>query len=63
MNAIPSLRDLEQAGHDAGALLDAYEADLERAIPMATNDGDKVALAADLKAVRALREEWFGGEA
>ena len=61
MKTIPTLRDLEEAGVDAGALLDAHEDELARSIPMTLNARDRLALAEDIKAIRALREEWFGG--
>ena len=64
MNALPTISELEAAGKDAGAILDAVEWDLERSIPMAANKADKSSLADDLKRVRELRQSYFaGGEA
>lgn len=63
MNPVPTFRELEDAGADAGAILDACEAELERSIPMAANKIDRADLAADLKRVRTLRLQWFGGSA
>ena len=63
MSAIPTIHELEAAGHDAGALIDAAEWELERAIPMARNKADKSHLADDLERVRRLRAEYFAGAA
>lgn len=63
MSAIPTARDLEAAGADAGALLDAAEWELERSIPMAANSVDKTDLADDLKRIRKLRNSYFAGGA
>lgn len=63
MRTLPTPRELEDAGKDAGALLDACESELERSISTAANKSDKGALADDLKQVRKLRAEWFGGAA
>lgn len=63
MNIIPTLRELQHAGIDAGAVLDACEAELTRAVPMAASESDQCDLVEDIDRVRRLREEWFGGEA
>ncbi len=59
MKALPTVRELEEAGTDAGAVLDACEAELERAIPMTADKEGRIALAADLERLHALRAERF----
>jgi hypothetical protein len=63
MSAVPTFAELESAGADAGSLLDATEAELERAIPMARNPADRSYFADQVKRVRQQRARWFGGEA
>lgn len=60
---IPTFQELEAAGADAGAVIDAAEFELIRAIPMAGNPDARKALVHDLRAVGNLREKWFGGAA
>lgn len=59
LDKLPTCRELDNLGHDAGAYLDAAQSDLERAIPMAANEASRQGLIDDLKAVKALRERYF----
>lgn len=60
---IPTFADLEEVGHDAGALLDAIESELEIAVAMALHKEGRRSLAQDLKRLRKLRDRWFGDAA
>ena len=57
--SIPTVADLEAAGADAGALLDAAEAELERACAAAQDKATRRALSDDVNAVQAMREAYF----
>lgn len=63
MTTIPTIEQLEAAGADAGAVMDATRRDLERAIGMAQDKATRVKLADDLKALDRRHNEYFGGAA
>lgn len=56
---IPTLKQLERAGADAGAVLDAVERDLELAIARSTEE-NQYGLKKQLKRLHKRRDEWFG---
>lgn len=58
---IPTIADLESAGADAGALMDATRWELERAIGAARDRSTKQGLADGLKRLDRLHDEYFGG--
>ena len=60
---IPSIEQLEAAGADAGALMDATRAELERAIESAQDKATRTAFADQLKALEQRHREYFGGNA
>ena len=60
---LPTFAELENAGHDAGALLDSIEQTFEFAAAMAQDKTTRTALAEDMKRVQRLRAEYFGGKA
>ena len=63
MNRNPTVEQLQAAGIDADALLDAIQRELEQAIPMAANENARAGLEDDLKALNVLRDEWLGDAA
>ena len=58
---VPTMRQLEKAGGDAGLLLDAVERDLENA--MATTVDSPQQLQAQLLRLQERRVEFFGEDA
>lgn len=56
---IPTIRQLEKAGSDAGLLLDAVETELENAIARA-DDYNARGIKVQLRRLRARRDEFFG---
>lgn len=60
MNAIPTFRDLDALGTDAGPYLDACIAEIEQAIPLARNKTDCDGLKDDLHRLNRLHRAYFG---
>jgi len=62
MKRLPTMKDLDDVGHDAGALMDATRWELERAIASARSEADRASFVDDLKRLDKLHERYFGAQ-
>lgn len=62
MTNIPTIDQLEAAGADAGAIMDAARAELEQAIAAAPDKARRAELAQDVKALDRRHREFFGDD-
>ena len=60
MAKIPTMRELEMAGPDAGELLDDVEREIKIAIAKSNDDGNAKRLGEQLNQLRKRRDEFFG---
>ena len=63
MKKLPSIRQLDELGSDAGPFMDAWRRDLEQGIAMAASKKDRAGLVRALRWLDRRHIEYFGEDA